>query len=85
MWKEVFKTVRQAMKSWGGVRRFAVCIAVLTLAAVVLLWVSSHHPSEYYPTPTSITSHATAAQTAAPDQPGVISIPKSCDSERMCM
>jgi hypothetical protein len=38
MWSEVFKTVRLAMKSWDTVKRFAVCIAVLTMAVVVLLW-----------------------------------------------
>jgi hypothetical protein len=42
MWSEVFKTVRLAMKSWDGVRRFSVCLAVLTIAAVVLLWAGSH-------------------------------------------
>jgi hypothetical protein len=42
MWHEVFKTARLAMRSWDGVRRFSVCVAVLTLAAAALLWVSSH-------------------------------------------
>jgi hypothetical protein len=42
MWIEVFKTVRLAMKSWGGVLRMSACIAVLTVAVVVLLWAGSH-------------------------------------------
>jgi hypothetical protein len=42
MWAEVFKTVRLAMKSWGGVARMSVCLAVLTVVVVVLLWASSH-------------------------------------------
>jgi hypothetical protein len=29
-------------KDWGSVWRFAVCIAVLTTAAAVLLWVGSY-------------------------------------------
>jgi hypothetical protein len=42
MWREVFKTVRLAMNSWDAVRRFSACIAVLTIAAVVLLWAGPH-------------------------------------------
>jgi hypothetical protein len=38
MWKQIFKTVRQGMKSWGGVARMAVCIAILTIAVLALLW-----------------------------------------------
>jgi hypothetical protein len=42
MWSEVFKTVRLAMKSWVSVWRMSVCIAVLTVAIVVILWAGAH-------------------------------------------
>jgi hypothetical protein len=42
MWTEVFKTVRLAMRSWGSVARMSACIAILTVAVIVLLWAGSH-------------------------------------------
>jgi hypothetical protein len=42
VWSEVFKTVRLAMKSWSGVWRMSVCIAVLTMAVVVVRWIGPH-------------------------------------------
>ena len=42
MWSEVFKTVRLAMKSWGAIWRMSVCIAVLTMAVVMVLWAGPH-------------------------------------------
>ena len=63
MWSEVFKTVRLAMKSWGGVWRMSVCVAVLTVAFVVVLWASPHSspvvPHTDSPTTEKIETHPT--------------------------
>jgi hypothetical protein len=41
MWREIFKTVRRGMKSWGNVARMSVCMAVVTLAVVLIVWACS--------------------------------------------
>ncbi|WP_306355830.1 MULTISPECIES: hypothetical protein [unclassified Nocardia] len=41
MWSELGKTVREAMKEWPALWRFVVCVAVLTAAAALLLWMGA--------------------------------------------
>lgn len=41
MWREIGKTVRLGMTNWGTTARLWVCIAVLTAAAVIIIWVQA--------------------------------------------
>lgn len=37
MWKEIGKTVREAMRSWAATARMSVLVVVLTVAGIALI------------------------------------------------
>lgn len=39
MWREIGKTVRMGMTNWGMTARLCACVAVLTAAAAIIIWV----------------------------------------------
>jgi hypothetical protein len=41
MWREIGKTVRMGMTNWGTTVRLCVCVAALTAAAVLIIWVQA--------------------------------------------
>ncbi|MFI6956460.1 hypothetical protein ACIBJI_23660 [Nocardia sp. NPDC050408] len=43
MWVEIGKTIRQAISDWGTTARLAVCVTVITVAAVAIIGTSTLH------------------------------------------
>lgn len=41
MWREIGRTVRMGMTTWGTTARLCVCVAALTTAAVIIIWVQA--------------------------------------------
>jgi hypothetical protein len=41
MWQQIGKTIRMGMTNWGTTARLSVCVAVLTAAAVIIIWVQA--------------------------------------------